>query len=213
MPDNDTPLSAYMQDSGFNHHISFGLHGIDASDYEHIGYVKVHYEDFRQEADSGYDDVNYYGSDYLFAIKPYMTISGEDMYDFTGYYWGKTALGRTSLKGTINGLQTQSSSDKRLKRDIEEIDDRLIKAICDCPTYQFKFYNEDLTTVGIIAQDFIEACEKYGIDPDSYSLCQKRTVKDNDDTEYYYIEYSQYLTLKSIHLQRQIDELKELIKK
>lgn len=213
MPDNDTPLSAYMQDSGFNHHISFGLHGIDASDYEHIGYVKVHYEDFRQEADSGYDDVNYYGSDYLFAVKPYMTISGEDMYDFTGYYWGKTALGRTSLKGTINGLQTQSSSDKRLKRDIEEIDDRLIKAICDCPTYQFKFYNEDLTTVGIIAQDFVEACEKYGIDPDSYSLCQKRTVKDNDDTEYYYIEYSQYLTLKSIHLQRQIDELKELIKK
>lgn len=214
MPDNDKPLSYYMANQGYCHHFSMGVHGLNENDTTIIGLVKVHYEDFfDQITPSGFDEVETFGEDLIFAVQPSMTISEEDMYDFSGYYWGKTALGRTSLKNTINGLQVQSSSDKRLKRDIEEIDDRLVKAICDCPTYQFKFYNEDVTTVGIIAQDFVEACEKYGIDPDGYSLCQKRTVKDNDDTEYYYIEYSQYLTLKSIHLQNQIDELKELMKK
>lgn len=214
MPDNDTPLQTYMGDSGFYHQFSMGVHGLNENDTTIIGLVKVHYEDFFGDlTPEGFDVTDTFGEDLLFAVQPSMTISEEDLYDFSGYYWGKTALGRTSLKNTISGLQVQSSSDKRLKRDIEEIDDRLIKAICDCQTYQFKFYNEDVTTVGIIAQDFIEACKKYGIDPDGYSLCQKRTIKDNDDTEYYYIEYSQYLTLKSIHLQRQIDELKELIKK
>ena len=46
-----------------------------------------------------------------------------------------------------------------------------------------------------------------------YEVCQKTIFKADDDTEYYTIEYSQYLTLKSIHLQNQIDELKELTKK
>ena len=214
MPDNDKPLSYYMANQGYCHNFSMGVHALNENDTTIIGLVKVHYEDFFDHiTPSGFDEVETFGEDLIFAVQPSMTISEEDIYDFSGYYWGKTALGRTSLKNTINGLQVQSSSDKRLKRDIEEIDDRLVKAICDCPTYQFKFYNEDVTTVGIIAQDFVLACEKYGIDPNGYSLCQKRTVKDDDDTEYYYIEYSQYLTLKSIHLQNQIDELKELMKK
>ena len=213
MPDNDKTLDYYMNNQGYSHHFSMGTHGYNENNTEHIGFVKVHYEDFKIGAPEGFPVTNEYGEDYLFAVQPSMTISEEDLYDFSGYYWGKTVLGRTSLKNTISGLQVQSSSDKRLKRDIEEVDERLIKAICECKTYQFKFYNEDVTTVGIIAQDFVEACEKYGIDPDGYSLCQKRTVKDNDDTEYYYIEYSQYLTLKSIHLQNQIDELKELMNK
>lgn len=105
-------------------------------------------------------------------------------------------------------------SDRRLKEDIEEVNPNLVKAICECKTYQYKAFNRNgLISVGIIAQDFVANCEKYGIDPMDYEVCQKSIFKADDDTEYYYIEYSQYLTLKSIHLQNQIDELKELIKK
>ena len=176
------------------------------------GFCIVPYSEFDPyTGESGY--YNFSGQDIIVAIKPSVCFGRDDCYDFSGLCWGKTSVGRESLKGTISALAVQGSSDRRLKRDIEKIDERLIKAICECPTYQFKLYNEDLTTVGIMAQDFIEACKKYGIDPDGYSLCQKHTVKDNDDTEYYYIEYSQYLTLKSIHLQNQIDELKALMGK
>ena len=259
MPDNDKPLSYYMADQGYGHILSWGQHVISSDDYESIGYVKVHHEDFRNfDPDSGYDDVLFYGSDYLFAVAPVFSLSGDDFYDFSGYYWGKTSLGRTSLRGTINALlenkqgtytDTASNttgyvmhgrntghtyqcnwgsnlqfwvdvtnvanvSDRRLKEDIEEVNPNLVKAICECKTYQYKAFNRNgLISVGIIAQDFVANCEKYGIDPMDYEVCQKSIFKADDDTEYYYIEYSQYLTLKSIHLQNQIDELKELIKK
>ena len=105
-------------------------------------------------------------------------------------------------------------SDRRLKEDIEEVNPNLVKAICECKTYQYKAFNRNgLISVGIIAQDFVANCEKYGIDPMDYEVCQKSIFKADDNTEYYTIEYSQYLTLKSIHLQNQIDELKELMKK
>ena len=102
-------------------------------------------------------------------------------------------------------------SDKRLKDEIEEVNPNLVKAICECKTYQYKAFNRGgLISVGIIAQDFVANCEKYGVDPMAYEVCQKTIFKADDDTEYYSIEYSQYLTLKSIYLQNQIDELQSL---
>lgn len=136
----------------------------------------------------------------------------------TGYVMHGRNTGHTyqcnwgsNLQFWVDVTNVANVSDRRLKEDIEEVNPNLVKAICECKTYQYKAFNRNgLISVGIIAQDFVANCEKYGIDPMDYEVCQTAIFKADDDTEYYYIEYSQYLTLKSIHLQNQIDELQSL---
>ena len=131
----------------------------------------------------------------------------------TGHYYACNWTG-SRLDFYVDVTNVGYVSDRRLKNEIQEVDANLIKAICECKTYQYKAFNRGgLISVGIIAQDFVSNCKKYGIEPMEYEVCQKTIFKADDDTEYYTIEYSQYLTLKSIHLQNQIDELKELTKK
>lgn len=100
-------------------------------------------------------------------------------------------------------------SDRQLKSEIEEVDPRLMEAIAECKIYQYKAFNRDgLISVGIMAQDLVEKCEKRGIRPENYELLTKMNFIQGDDTLYYSVDYNQYATFMINYLQKQIDELK-----
>lgn len=118
----------------------------------------------------------------------------------------------SNLAFWVDVTKVATVSDRRLKHDIEEVNWDLVRAIAECKTYQYKAFNRNgLISVGIIAQDLVANCEKYGIDPLEYELLDMEQFIADDSTLYYHLEYEQYLTFKSLWLQHQIDELKELI--
>lgn len=110
-------------------------------------------------------------------------------------------------------------SDKRLKYDFKNIDEKILKAIEDIEIQQFKFIDTDNKIhFGIIAQDLIEIFNKYEINPEEYDILKSFKRKVSDDTTYYKIEYTQFLVLKQLATdykikkqQEEIDDLKEKI--
>ena len=113
----------------------------------------------------------------------------------------------TALNFFVDSTYVGTLSDKRLKKDITEIDDRLIKAVAECKLYQFKADNRNgLMSVGIMAQDFQANCKKYGIKPEDYEIFKKITYNLNDKTEYYSIDYEQYLIIKNKYLEDKVKE-------
>ena len=113
----------------------------------------------------------------------------------------------TALNFFVDSTYVGTLSDKRLKKDITEIDDRLIKAVAECKLYQFKADNRNgLSSVGIMAQDFQANCKKYGIKPEDYEIFKKITYNLNDKTEYYSIDYEQYLIIKNKYLEDKVKE-------
>lgn len=103
-------------------------------------------------------------------------------------------------------------SDKRLKKDIEDVDNKLIEAINDCPMKQYKAENRGgLISFGIIAQDLVKACEDRDIDILDYEILQKKHYKDGDETEYYMIDNGQLAILEIQALKEEIKELRRII--
>lgn len=110
-------------------------------------------------------------------------------------------------------------SDKRLKYDFKNIDEKILKAIENIEIQQFKFIDTDNKIhFGIIAQDLIEIFNKYEINPEEYDILKSFKRKVSDDTTYYKIEYTQFLVLKQLATdykikkqQEEIDDLKEKI--
>ena len=99
-------------------------------------------------------------------------------------------------------------SDRRLKDDIEPINMNLVNAIAECESYQYKAFNRGGNiSVGIIAQDLVANCEKYGVDPLDYELIDMEEFIEGDPTLYYHIEYDQLLYFKTIYLENKIKEL------
>ena len=113
----------------------------------------------------------------------------------------------TALQFFVDSTYVGTLSDKRLKKDITEIDDRLIKAVAECKLYQFKADNRNgLLSVGIMAQDFQANCKKYKINPEDYEIFKKIIYNLNDKTEYYSIDYEQYLIIKNKYLEDKVKE-------
>lgn len=101
-------------------------------------------------------------------------------------------------------------SDKRLKTDIKEVDEDLIKAIGELDYKQFKKDNRNgLVSVGIIAQDLIEILNKYGKNAKDYELLEEFQYKLDDETLYYRIDYEQFLLLRMMAKEQEIKELQE----
>jgi hypothetical protein len=120
----------------------------------------------------------------------------------------------------INGIVAEPISDRRLKNDFKDIDDKFLDAIEELGIQQFKCDNRNgKISFGIIAQDLIEAFKKYNINPEDYEILKNIKYNINDDNIYYSIEYTQYLILKQLATdkklkkqQSEIDELKEIVK-
>lgn len=103
-------------------------------------------------------------------------------------------------------------SDKRLKYDFKNIDEKILKAIENIEIQQFKFIDTDNKIhFGIIAQDLIEIFNKYEINPEEYDILKSFKRKVSDDTTYYKIEYTQFLVLKQLATDYKIKKQQEEI--
>lgn len=110
----------------------------------------------------------------------------------------------------VDATYVGTLSDRRLKKDITELDNNLVRAIAECEVYQFRADNKkDVISAGIMAQDFQEKCKKYGIKAEDYGVFKKIKYNLNDNTEYYAIDYEQYLIIKNKYLEDKLKEQEE----
>lgn len=136
-----------------------------------------------------------------------------------GYYWGYPVIGyrdqhkyfldwTTQLLFYVDGQNVATLSDKRLKTEIQDIDEDFIKAIEEVEMKQFKVANRNgLISFGILAQDLIEIFKKYNKNPFDYEIVYKTQFRIDDDTVYYAINYEQFLILKQKAMDKKIEEL------
>lgn len=110
-------------------------------------------------------------------------------------------------------------SDKRMKKNIEDIPDTFVAVWKELSPKVFKWNGLNSTNqdyhFGLIAQDVIAAFEKYDLDYTEYGFVNSFTLPD-DDTEYFGIAYDEYHMLTSLVVKKQqekIDSLEERIKR
>ena len=145
---------------------------------------------------------------------------GDSVSNTSGYIMHGRAVGHTyqvnwtgsQLDFYVDQTGVGTLSDKRLKKDIKDVDNKLIEAINDCPMKQYKADNRGgLVSFGIIAQDLVQACADRDIDILDYEILQKKHYKDGDDTEYYMIDNGQLAILEIQALKKEIKELRRII--
>lgn len=137
---------------------------------------------------------------------------------YTGYVMHGIAEGHTykcnwtgsQLQFWVDTTNVGTLSDKRLKTDIQDIDEDFIKAIEEIEMKQFKVANRNgLISFGILAQDLIEIFEKYNKNPFDYEIVQETQYKIDDETIYYTINYEQFLILKQKTTDKKLEQLQE----
>lgn len=133
-------------------------------------------------------------------------------YDLSHYYMSNWT--GSQLQFYVDGMNVGALSDKRLKKEIQDINPLLYKAIAKCKVYQYKANNRGgIISFGIMAQDFEKACKEYGLNASDYEIFQTVKYKINDDTDYYIIDYNQYLVLKTEYLQNKLENLEKRLER
>ena len=119
-----------------------------------------------------------------------------------------------SLIATVDVTQVWSTSDRRLKDQIDTISDDYIDAIGSAEIKQFIFtdeiYDKSIKHFGVIAQDVREALESKGINPEEISV---NNHFDRDGEEYYGIDKEEFLMARIAYDEKKIKMLEERIEK
>ena len=119
-----------------------------------------------------------------------------------------------SLIATVDVTQVWSTSDRRLKDQIENIRDDYIDAIGSAEIKQFIFtdeiYDKSIKHFGVIAQDVREALESKGINPEEIAV---NNHFDRDGEEYYGIDKEEFLMARIAYDEKKIKMLEERIEK
>ena len=117
-----------------------------------------------------------------------------------------------SLIATVDVTQVWSTSDRRLKDQIDTINDDYIDAIGSAEIKQFIFtdeiYDKSIKHFGVIAQDVREALEAKGINPEEIAV---NNHFDRDGEEYYGIDKEEFLMARIAYDENKIKELKNEI--
>lgn len=118
----------------------------------------------------------------------------------------------TTLQFWVDTTNVGNLSDKRLKTDIEDIDDNFLNIFEELSLKQFKLKNRNgKISFGIIAQDLLEIAEKYNIDFKDYELISEELYENDDETLYYMINYEQLLILYQKYFKNKITKLEQTI--
>ena len=125
--------------------------------------------------------------------------------------WAYDALNFYVNNTYVGNVYTNSTSDKRLKSNFAEIEEKILKVINELKIQQFNIQNRQKINFGIIAQDLIEKCNKENIDINEYEILGKFKRNLNEDTEYFKIDYTQFLILKQLATDKKIEKLNETI--
>ena len=119
-----------------------------------------------------------------------------------------------SLIATVDVTQVWSTSDRRLKDQIDTINDDYIDAIGSAEIKQFIFtdeiYDKSIKHFGVIAQDIRDALEAKGINPEEIAV---NNHFDRDGEEYYGIDKEEFLMARIAYDEKKIKMLEERIEK
>ena len=112
------------------------------------------------------------------------------------------------------GYVTTNSSDVRLKKDITDIPEELMYVIEEIELKQFKLINgTGKYKFGIIAQDLVNAFEKYKLNYKEYEIISEVQLDLTDKTLYFTIDYEQVLILKNQLLENKVKALERKVDK
>lgn len=131
-------------------------------------------------------------------------------------HWGNDSKLHVVIDSTDMIIDTYTTSDERLKEDIADIDEKLFIAMEEVELKQFVIKDSIVNpnkkiSIGVIAQDIERAFEKYDIDFNDYVFLFKETKYENDDTQYYIVDYSEFNCLKIAYLEQKNKQCKKMI--
>ena len=143
---------------------------------------------------------------------------------------------------TWDGTACQTASDRRLKQQITEIDDKLLDAWEDVDLVQFK-YNDAVDQkgkdkarlhTGYVVQQIDSACKSHNVDISAYGLyCHEEYPQETEEveveqkdgtktketkvireaSEHYSLRYTETLVVECAYLRKRIKELEERLEK
>ena len=116
------------------------------------------------------------------------------------------------LSSYFIAMQQGDYSDIRLKEEIKSIKNNILKSVDNLEIKQFKLKNKNgKISFGIIAQELIESLKEQGIDYEKYDIIHKMLFSPTDKTEYFAVNYNQFLILKQLLTDKKIQEQQEQI--
>lgn len=108
-----------------------------------------------------------------------------------------------------------SSSDKRLKKNIEAINQDYIDAVGSVDLFQYNLnrqgYSDKPLYFGAMAQDIIENLKDKGHVDENLDMIFQNKATSNDDTLYYGMNYEQFLILRLAGDEQKIDKMQKRI--
>ena len=134
--------------------------------------------------------------------------------DVTGHtyhcHWNDTALGFQ-----VDTTWVWSSSDKRLKKNIEAINQDYIDAVGSVDLFQYNLnrqgYSDKPLYFGAMAQDIIENLKNKGHVNENLDMIFQNKATSDDDTLYYGMNYEQFLILRLAGDEQKIDKMQKHI--
>ena len=120
--------------------------------------------------------------------------------------WQNSGKLELSINGSSQGyFSLTTTSDRRLKTDIKEIDENVIKAVGEVKLKQFRVTRnnpQNKISFGVIAQELIEAFEKYGLNYEDYDLID--TIEYEKGVKYFIVNYEQFNILRLAYLESKV---------
>lgn len=121
----------------------------------------------------------------------------------------------TALWFQVDNSWIWSSSDKRLKKNIEAINQDYIDAVGSVDLFQYNLnrqgYSDKPLYFGAMAQDIIENLKNKGHVDEKLNMIFQNKATSDDDTLYYGMNYEQFLILRLAGDEQKIDKMQKHI--
>lgn len=208
---NAVLTNTYLRVEGTNKYITFGNDGIKYTNTSVVSTKTI--LNYTNPTDSS----SYVGEAFAAKLSGTNGVYTDTVSNTSGQVMHGRALGHTyqcnwtgsQLDFYVDTTGVGTLSDKRLKKEIKDVNNKLIEAIDECAMKQYKADNRGgLISFGIIAQDLVKACEERDINILDYEILQKKLYQIGDDTEYYMIDNGQLALLEIMALKAEIKELR-----
>lgn len=121
----------------------------------------------------------------------------------------------SALSFQVDTIWVWSSSDKRLKKNIEAINQDYIDAVGSVDLFQYNLnrqgYSDKPLYFGAMAQDIIEKLKDKGHVDENLDMIFQNKATSDDDTLYYGMNYEQFLILRLAGDEQKIDKMQKHI--
>lgn len=121
----------------------------------------------------------------------------------------------SALSFQVDDAWVWSSSDKRLKKNIEAINQDYIDAVGSVDLFQYNLnrqgYSDKPLYFGAMAQDIIENLKDKGHVDENLDMIFQNKATSDDDTLYYGMNYEQFLILRLAGDEQKIDKMQKRI--